>query len=167
MGRIRQKNSSSMRSHTGAPLRIYIAGPYSARTKTERLHNVRRAIDAALKIFKKGHFPYVPHLTHYIDLRAKDIGVRLVWKDYIRWDMPWLRASDALLFLGKSPGANLEMKAAKKMGKRIFHSVEQIPKAKHKFTHRIVRSRKPESLRKRQREDAAMVPLSLDYIVKL
>jgi len=56
-------------------LKIYIAAPYSAETKEERAKNVESAIDAALALFKKGHFPYVPHLTYWVDKYAKISGV--------------------------------------------------------------------------------------------
>lgn len=108
-------------------LKIYIAGPYSAETEEQRLENVNAAIDAAVAIFRKGHFPYIPHLTHFVDERTKEKGVDLKWEDYIRWDMPWLRMCDALLYLNNSRGANLELQEAQKLGKKIFRSVNEIP----------------------------------------
>lgn len=109
------------------PLRIYIAGPYSADTEEQIGINVNAAIDAAFVVFSKGHFPYVPHLTHFIDQRAKEIGVNLRWEDYIRWDMVWLEICDALLYLSGSRGAKLELQAAKERGKKIFYSLDEIP----------------------------------------
>jgi hypothetical protein len=110
-----------------APLKIYIAGPYTAATDEAIASNVRRAIDAALSIFAKGHFPYVPHLTHFIDQRARETGVEMAWEDYIRWDLPWISACDALLYLASSKGADLELAVAQELGKKTFHSVEEIP----------------------------------------
>ena len=109
------------------PLRIYIAGPYSGRDREDIERNVNRAIDAGIEIFLKGHFPYVPHLTDLVDLRAKKTGKELTWDDFIRWDMPWLKVCDALLHLGTSKGADLELEEAKRLGKRIFHSIAEIP----------------------------------------
>ena len=107
-------------------LKIYVAGPYTAQTIDERRENVNRAIDVAIHIFKKGHFPYIPHLTHFVDERAKEIGIDLQWDDYIAWDLAWLELCDALLMLGSSKGADMELEHAKKLGLRIFSSVEEI-----------------------------------------
>ncbi len=109
------------------PLKIYIAGPYTADTEEQKRTNVDTAIDVALVIFSKGHFPYIPHLTHFIDQRAKETGVDLKWEDYIRWDMAWVKICDALLYLRSSRGTNLELQAAKELGKKIFYSLDEIP----------------------------------------
>lgn len=111
------------------PLKIYIASPYTGNTDEQIRANVNAAIDASFKLFAKGHFPYVPHLTHFIDQRAKEIGMDLKWEDYIKWDMVWVQACDALLYLGSSKGADIELQAAKEWGKQIFYTVDEIPPA--------------------------------------
>jgi hypothetical protein len=108
-------------------LRIYIAGPYTASDQSGHELNTHRAIDAGIAVFNKGHYPYIPHLTHYVDLRAKGTGVNLSWSDYIKWDLPWLDLCDALLYLGKSKGADLELERAKEHKKRVFFSVSEVP----------------------------------------
>ncbi len=113
-------------------LRVYIAGPYTALDDSGHELNTHRAIDAGIAVFRKGHFPYIPHLTHYVDLRAKQTGINLHWADYIRWDLPWLDLCDALLYLGKSKGADLELKRARKLGKRIFFALSEIPEVSRK-----------------------------------
>jgi Domain of unknown function (DUF4406) len=110
-------------------LRIYIAGPYTSLDEKGHELNTHRAIDAGIAVFKKGHYPYIPHLTHYVDLRAKAAGIELSWSDYIEWDLPWLDICDALLYLGKSKGADLELERAKKQKKRIYMSIAEIPEA--------------------------------------
>ena len=107
-------------------LKIYIAGPYTAETETLRMENVNAAIDAAFKLFSKGHYPYIPHLTHFIDLRAHEIGHSLAWEDYIAWDLPWVEACDAILYLKPSRGADLELEKARYLGKQVFYSVEDV-----------------------------------------
>lgn len=109
------------------PLRIYIAGPYSGSDFDAVKRNVCNAIDAGIKIFKKGHYPYVPHLTHLIKERADETGCALTWHDFIRWDMPWIDVCDALLLLDRSPGADLELERAKNIGKVIYYAVDDIP----------------------------------------
>jgi len=109
------------------PLKIYIAGPYSADTEHLRVRNVNIAIDAAFQLFSKGHYPYIPHLTHFIDLRANEIGHFLSWEDYIKWDLPWVGVCDALLYLRPSRGADLELQRALQLGKPVFYSVDEVP----------------------------------------
>ena len=108
-------------------LRIYVAGPYTGRDREEIDLNVTRAIDAGIEVYLRGHYPYVPHLTDLVDLRAKETGKKLSWHDFIQWDMPWLNLCDALLYLGNSRGADIELEEAKRLRKRIFYSVEEVP----------------------------------------
>jgi len=110
-------------------LKIYIAAPYSAETEEKRERNTKIAIDAALALFQKGHFPYVPHLTHWVDKRTKETGVTLNWEDYMKWHRPWLMACDGFLYLNSSKGADLELQMAKDLEKSIFHSVDEVPES--------------------------------------
>ncbi len=109
------------------PLRIYVAGPYTGANRQEIDRNVNRAIDVGIEIFNRGHFPYVPHLTDLIDKRAREVGKEMSWADFMAWDEPWLDICDALIFIGESRGANLELEYAKKLGKAIFYSCDEIP----------------------------------------
>lgn len=108
-------------------LRIYIAGPYTSADENGHELNTHRAIDAGIAVFRKGHYPYIPHLTHYVDIRAKVARIELSWSDYIKWDLPWLDVCDALLYLGKSKGADLELAKAKEQEKVIYFSIADIP----------------------------------------
>jgi hypothetical protein len=110
-------------------LKIYVAGPYTTDDVTQIDLNVRRTIDIGLVLWKKGHFPYIPHLTHFVDLRAKETGVKMKWEDYIEWDRVWLELCDALLFTGSSKGADIELEYAKKLRKTIYYDVKSIPSA--------------------------------------
>jgi hypothetical protein len=113
-------------------LRIYIAGPYTAQGKNGPAAHTKKAIEAGIAVFAKGHYPYIPHLTHYVDLRARQIGRKLTWSDYITWDLPWLDLCDALLYLGKSRGADIELERAAKLKKKIFFSLSEISKVKRR-----------------------------------
>ena len=122
LGRLRKRSDRGMR--------VYVAGPYTASSEDEILRNVQTAIDAALEIYSKGHRPYVPHLTHYIDKRAKEIGLEISREDFVRrWDAPWLALCDALLYLADSPGAREELEAAQGAGMKVFYDGASIPKA--------------------------------------
>lgn len=111
-------------------MRIYIAGPYSAPTEEERLDNTLAAIDAGIAVLLKGHYPYVPHLSHWLDIRAKEIGIDLRWEDYVRWGEQWVEVADAVLLLGHSPGADREIEKARNLGKVLFFSLAEIPDVK-------------------------------------
>ena len=88
-------------------MKIYIAGPYTASSALQIQKNVDNAIDAAIDVYKKGHYPYIPHLTHWIELRSQETNQGLKWEDYIEMDHVWLEDCDAFLFLKESRGANL------------------------------------------------------------
>ncbi|HZO99857.1 MAG TPA: DUF4406 domain-containing protein [Terriglobia bacterium] len=109
-------------------LRIYVAGPYTADTEDERVKNVKKAIDGAITLYRKGHSPYIPHLTHWVDKRAKELGIAITREDYVRrWDIPWIEVCDALLLLADSPGAKKELIAAEKLRKQIFGTADEVP----------------------------------------
>jgi hypothetical protein len=113
-------------------LRIYVAGPYTAPSLDKIESNVNAAIDAGIEVFRRGHFPYVPHLTHFVDKRANEIGKPLQWEDFIVWDRAWLGKAEAILYLGSSPGADLELKLAISQGKKVFRSIDDVPTVKTK-----------------------------------
>ncbi len=110
-------------------MRIYIAGPYTAEDPSQIEMNVDKAIDAGVEVYRRGHFPFIPHLTHFVEIRTKHTGKVMRWEDYISWDRSWLDKTDALLYLGKSRGADIELEYARSKGKKIFTSLEDIPKA--------------------------------------
>ena len=115
-------------------LKIYVAGPYTGSTLEEIEHNVQRAMKAGLKIWKKGHFPYIPHLTHWPDILARELEIDMDWTDYMNWHAPWVDQCDALFLLAESKGALLECNRAKEEGKTVFHSLEDIPNVERSRT---------------------------------
>jgi len=115
-------------------MKIYVAAPYTGKTIPEIEQNVRRAMEAGLAIWKKGHFPYIPHLTHWPDICAKELGIKMTWEDYMRWHAPWVDHCDALLLLAESKGALLEYNRIKESGKMIFHSIDEIPEVERTKT---------------------------------
>jgi hypothetical protein len=115
-------------------MKIYVAGPYTGSSIEEIEANVQRAIDAGIHIWNKGHFPFIPHVLHWVDLRAAELNIPMEWEDYMLWDAPWLDDCDALLLLAESKGALIELKRAQDEGKIIFHSLEEIPSVKRRAT---------------------------------
>ena len=91
-------------------------------------------MEAGLKIWKKGHFPYIPHLTHWPNILARDLEIEMGWVDYMNWHAPWVDHCDALFLLAESKGALLEYNRAKEEGKNIFHSLDEIPTVERSLT---------------------------------
>ena len=91
--------------------RIYVAAPYSS--KCYELHsvprevqqNVDRAIAAGNVIHDKGHYAFVPHITHYTFLD--------------HW-------ATSFLYLAPSYGADEELDRAKKLGLKIYYNLDEI-----------------------------------------
>jgi hypothetical protein len=109
------------------PLKIYIAGPYTALTKYNIERNVQIAIDVGIALFKKGHFPFIPHLTHYVDIRAHNTGCLLTWEEFMMRDLAWLEVADAFFYIGESKGADIELEAARSMGLDLYYTLFEVP----------------------------------------
>lgn len=108
------------------PLKIYIAGPYTAILRCDVENNVQTAIDVGLALFKKGHYPFIPHLTHYVEMRGKERNNEPSWIEYMMRDLAWLGVSDALYFIGRSRGADIELEAAYKNGLDIYYAPKDV-----------------------------------------
>lgn len=105
---------------------IYIAGPYSSEDESIRLENTVNAIDAGIAVYQRGFIPLIPHLTHFVDERAKEIGINTDEWDYYGWTKEYLIRCDGLLYLDSSPGADKERWMATRRGMRVFDSIEKI-----------------------------------------
>ena len=116
---------------------IYIAGKYNAATDGERLFNTERAIDYGIAVYEKGHYPIVPHLTHYIEKRMDYLKMPPRPNEYwYVFDNLIIPSIDALLIIskpGESKGADAELEFAKKLGKRIFYTLDEIPRNDSEF----------------------------------
>lgn len=109
----------------GKSLLIYVAGPYTADTIGGRLDNMMNAIYAGKWILERGHFPFIPHFTHFFDQVHWDCPPS--YKEYCAWDMAILERCDALLFIDHSPGADKELARAEELGLIIFYDADSIP----------------------------------------
>jgi hypothetical protein len=96
--------------------------------------NVRKAMEAGLAIWKKGRFPYIPHLTHWPDLCAKELKIDMKWSDYMQWHAPWVDYCDAIFLLTESKGALLEVQRAIQTDKGVFRFLDEIPTVKRSRT---------------------------------
>jgi hypothetical protein len=99
--------------------KIYVAGPY---TKGDVAVNVRNAFEAADRLADLGFAPFVPHHTHFWHM--------LFPRPYEFWlelDRQFLPCCDALLRLpGESSGADREVALAGRLGKPVFHSIDDL-----------------------------------------
>lgn len=116
-----------VKSDDAVSMKIYIAGPYTAKNESEMENNSNKAIDAGIEVYKKGHIPFIPHLTHWVDRRCKANNILFEYEDYMRWDIQWLKACDAIIYLGSSKGADQELKIAEDLGKQVFRSLNEVP----------------------------------------
>lgn len=104
-------------------LKIYVAGPYA---HPDPVVNTRNAILAGEEIVKKGHIPFIPHLSmlwHTVVPHEADF-----WYEY---DLQWLPDCHALLRLpGHSLGADREVREADRLGLHIYWSTDEVPNVK-------------------------------------
>ena len=114
------------------PLFIYVAGPYTPRgndihdAAREANLNVRVAIQIGIELIKKGHFAFIPHLTHFIHLEMGD-NIALPNTFWYEYDLKWLAKCNALYYIAPSTGANIELKWAREHGLQVFHELHNVP----------------------------------------
>lgn len=116
-------------------MKIYVAGPYTP--KNCSLHNAARVAqrntDKAMEIgnalMAKGHFVFVPHLTHYLHIhRSCKVDDPNFWyKLDNSFLMDW---ADSLFYISSSWGADQELKWAEAKGFRIFRNLSEVPNLK-------------------------------------
>ena len=110
----------------GGAMKIYVAGPYSAPTAREVQANVNRAIEVACALMCKGHFPYIPHLWHYVWLHPDG---NFPYRHWVAQGYVWLEGCDALFYMAPSPGATPERDYAIAKGKAVYTSLDEVPDA--------------------------------------
>lgn len=86
--------------------------------------NTLNAISVGLGLIEKGHFPFIPHLTHFIHMHSEIALSKTFYRSY---DMIWLKFCDALYFIAPSEGANRELRIAEQSGLRIFRRMREVP----------------------------------------
>lgn len=99
-------------------MRVYIAAPY---TIGDTAVNVRVAVMAADQLMRKGHAPFVPHLSHFWHMMYPHQYETWIW-----YTMEWLKVCGAVIRLpGESMGADGEVAWAKLKGVPVFDSVNE------------------------------------------
>ena len=114
-------------------MKIYVAGPYGAQEweKAEHdvcrtvHHNVREAIEVGIALIEKGHTPFIPHLSHFIQMEMEYPLPPAYWYSL---DKEWLAVCDALFYMGSSYGADAELELAKELGLKVFTTLDEVSK---------------------------------------
>ena len=87
---------------------------------------MNRVIDIAVRLHQKGHYPFIPHLFHFVHLRTRHLGFEIDYEDYMLWHDAYLHICEAILWLDSSPGAERELNRACDLRKTIFFSEDDI-----------------------------------------
>lgn len=102
-------------------IKVYIASPY---TKGDSAKNVRRQIDVVDDLMNRGFAPFAPlysHFQHMVHPRS--------YEDWMEIDKFWVRDCHCVLRLGgESQGADIEVQEARKFGKPVFYTIEELVK---------------------------------------
>lgn len=110
---------------------VYIAGPYRSSNPDGKSNawgvqqNVMRAMARALEVWRRGHAAVCPH-SNTMFFQDADGCVDSVWLD---GDIEILRRCDAVLTVDgwqASKGASAEVDLAKKWGKPVLESVDEL-----------------------------------------
>lgn len=98
--------------------RVYVASPYTGDTEL----NTRRAIDTADALLLRGYAPFVPHLSHFWNMRHEHD-----YETWLAWCLEWVPTCDVLLRLdGVSRGADREVALALNGKLNVYHSLDTL-----------------------------------------
>lgn len=102
-------------------IRVYIASPY---TIGDRQENVNKSFEVAGQLIDLGFAPFPPLFSHYIhEMKPR------MYETWMALDYEWLNLCHCVLRLpGESKGADLEEKFARRQGKPVFYSIEELQK---------------------------------------
>jgi hypothetical protein len=112
--------------------KIYVAGPYTPHDCS--LHDAARiaqrntteAIKIGNALMAKGHFVFVPHLTHYLHIHEScQIKDAKFWYDLDdSFLMDW---ADSLFYISPSWGADRELRWAEAKELAVFKNLGEVP----------------------------------------
>lgn len=109
------------------PIRVYVAGAYSANNVLDVLKNIGRGQHYAAELFMAGFAPFCPwHDKEYVIHNwDKEMTVDMFYK----YSLAWLEVSDWVFVAPEwenSTGTKMEIEKAKELGLPIFYSLDDI-----------------------------------------
>ena len=112
------------------PLKVFVSGPLTDNGQAsvpEMTDNMNKAVQAGIECIRKGHYPFIPHLSLYTNAVAKVQGIDIPWERWMEIDNAFLCCCDVLLFIGSSKGSEIELSVARDKGIPIYYSVDEMP----------------------------------------
>lgn len=127
------EEGTAVRASHARSLWVMVAGPYSASTTEGRVENFKRLQEAAREVLRRGHVPLIGHnnglplfaaaeaplhaeaLASHVNTAVNQYGLMLAER------------CDAVLRLGRSPGADAEVEFLRARGCPVFEAVEDLP----------------------------------------
>jgi hypothetical protein len=106
---------------------IMIAGPYSAPTAEGRAANLAAMNRAAVEVARRGHVPVigVNAALPVLDAAGLPYSDRLMMKI----SLALAERCDAVLQLGRSPGADREVAVVRGRGRPVYATIADVPPA--------------------------------------
>lgn len=117
-------------------LSMYVSGPIGNGgkcTEEEILANVHRGEDIYMNLIKKGWNPECPHMSYYPDKRWREQNMGNFTHDmWLELDKMKVYNNKNFFYMvpeiyGESKGAKMEYEWAKKWGKKIYTSLDEVP----------------------------------------
>jgi hypothetical protein len=108
-------------------MRIYLAGKYDDTNVVNVLSNIRKGINMAAYLIRKGYDVYCPFLDYSLGMTGN--GSFLTKADYQRNSMAFVEVCDALLILPgweTSGGVKREIERAKSLNIPVYFSYEDL-----------------------------------------
>lgn len=114
--------------------RVYLSGPIgngNLATPAEQRSNVTLAVTHFVELIRRGFAPFCPHLTYHVE---QDYGHKVAYQDWLAVDLEWVAVADAIYRLpGKSVGADIEVRHAKKLNIPVVTDIEELELLRQKI----------------------------------
>lgn len=105
---------------------VYVSGKYTAPTEIERNFNVETALRVGVLLEREGHHAVVPHLSHYLDIQAQAMDVKIGYETWMERCLFQLSGCEAMLVISESPGVKREIEFAEKHNIPVYYRIEDI-----------------------------------------
>jgi len=109
------------------PIKVYVAGKYSANTTIETLQNIGRGRKVCAELFEQGFAPYCP--WHDASFIIDNPSMNVSKSHFQQCSNLWLLAADAIFIIpdsSTSVGTQAEIQLAKDNNIPIFYSLPDL-----------------------------------------